>query len=119
MEVPKIYPRSNELKFETVRYFDWEGDILNVIDEMVSTYGDATDREIVGHYQVDCTELREFVEAKRAGKVLRPARRGCWHLHKDGSGTCSECNRVQLNCWDLDGWDNYCHHCGASMEEAE
>lgn len=40
---------------------------------------------------------------------------GKWTLNKDGSGTCSECGRVQFNCWDLDNWDNFCHFCGADM----
>ena len=46
---------------------------------------------------------------------LRPVRRGKWTLNKDGSGTCSECGFVQNSCWDLDNWDNFCHHCGADM----
>ena len=45
----------------------------------------------------------------------RPVIRGKWTLNKDGSGTCSECGFVQNSCWDLDGWDNFCHHCGADM----
>lgn len=46
---------------------------------------------------------------------VRPVRRGKWTLNKDGSGTCSECGRKQSGCWDLDDWDNFCHHCGADM----
>ena len=46
---------------------------------------------------------------------VRPVVRGMWKLNKDGSGVCSVCGRTQLNCWDLDNWDNYCHHCGADM----
>ena len=46
---------------------------------------------------------------------VRPVVRGKWTLNKDGSGTCSECGFVQNSCWDLDNWDNFCHHCGADM----
>jgi hypothetical protein len=48
---------------------------------------------------------------------VRPVVRGKWTLNKDGSGTCSECGFVQNSCWDLDNWDNFCHHCGADMRE--
>ena len=48
---------------------------------------------------------------------VRPVKRGKWTLNKDGSGTCSECGFVQSSCWDLDNWDNFCHHCGADMRE--
>lgn len=48
---------------------------------------------------------------------VRPVVRGNWTLNKDGSGTCSECGFVQNSCWDLDDWDNFCHHCGADMRE--
>lgn len=48
---------------------------------------------------------------------VRPVVRGKWTLNKDGSGTCSECGRKQLGCWDLDNWDNFCHFCGADMRE--
>jgi len=48
---------------------------------------------------------------------VRPVVRGKWTLNKDGSGTCSECGFIQNSCWDLDNWDNFCHHCGADMRE--
>ena len=48
---------------------------------------------------------------------VQPVKRGKWTLNKDGSGTCSECGFVQNSCWDLDNWDNFCHHCGADMRE--
>ena len=56
--------------------------------------------------------LRDFPAAD-----VRPVKRGKWTLNKDGSGTCSECGFVQNSCWDLDNWDNFCHHCGADMRE--
>ena len=45
----------------------------------------------------------------------RPVKRGKWTLNRDGSGKCSECGYVQPGCWDMDNWDNFCHHCGADM----
>lgn len=48
---------------------------------------------------------------------VRPVVRGRWKLNKDGSGVCSVCGRTQLNCWDDDNQDNYCHYCGADLRE--
>lgn len=59
-------------------------------------------------------EIIEAIEAIPDADV-RPVVRGKWTLNKDGSGTCSECGFVQNSCWDLDNWDNFCHHCGADM----
>lgn len=42
-------------------------------------------------------------------------KRGKWVLHKDGSGTCTRCNTTQMHVWDMEGFQNYCGHCGASM----
>ena len=44
---------------------------------------------------------------------------GRWRLNRDGSGTCSNCRRTQLNVWDFDNYDNYCAHCGADMRGPE
>ena len=41
-----------------------------------------------------------------------------WILHKDGSATCNNCHRTQLNVWDYDSWQRYCGCCGAKMEDA-
>lgn len=46
---------------------------------------------------------------------VRPVVHGKWHLNRDGSAICSVCGRTQYNAWDLDNWDNFCHHCGADM----
>jgi hypothetical protein len=43
---------------------------------------------------------------------------GEWELHKDGSGTCSECHFTQKNVWDYDNWQNFCGHCGVRMKGA-
>lgn len=59
-------------------------------------------------------DLKPIINSIPAADV-RPVARGKWTLNKDGSGTCSECGFVQYRCWDLDNWDNFCHHCGADM----
>ena len=63
----------------------------------------------------DC-QVVAFLRSIPAADV-RPVVRGKWTLNKDGSGTCSECGFVQNSCWDLDNWDNFCHHCGADMRK--
>ena len=74
--------------------------------------------EFDGFY-ADCNQcllhgvLKAFADLPAAD--VRPVVRGTWTLNKDGSGTCSECGFVQNSCWDLDDWDNFCHHCGADM----
>lgn len=98
MEVPKIYPRSSEINFKAIRSFDWEGDVLTVTDGIVNAFRDATDLQIIGHYQVDCTELREFLEAKRAGKELRPV------------VTCGECEYWEDD-WTPRRARDGCHYC--------
>ena len=47
----------------------------------------------------------------------RPVVRGEWVLNKDGSGTCNQCGRTQKSVWDHDGWQNFCGHCGAEMQQ--
>ena len=42
-------------------------------------------------------------------------KKGHWKLLKNGDAICSECGYTQKNAWDIDNWDNYCHHCGADM----
>ena len=44
---------------------------------------------------------------------------GKWKLHKNGSGTCDQCNFTQKDVWDMDRWQRYCGVCGAIMVEAE
>ena len=66
----------------------------------------------------DCEEdviMQVLIEKGRVAK----RKRGKWMLNEDGSGTCSECGFVQKNCWDLDNWDNFCHHCGCDMRPYE
>ena len=120
MEVPKIYPRSSEINFKAIRSFDWEGDVLTVTDGIVNAFRDATDLQIIGHYQVDCTELREFLEAKRAGKDLRVMSLARWLRAEDtvgvcpGERLCSNCGYILTRGCTIVA--SYCPHCGAKME---
>ena len=41
--------------------------------------------------------------------------KGKWTLLPDGNALCSERGYMQVHAWDLEGWDNYCHHCGADI----
>jgi hypothetical protein len=45
---------------------------------------------------------------------LRPKSK--WTLHRNGSGTCHNCHFTHNDVWDMDGWDEFCRHCGAKME---
>lgn len=46
---------------------------------------------------------------------VQVVRHGEWHLHPDGSGTCSLCGRTQKAVWDFDNAQEYCGKCGADM----
>jgi hypothetical protein len=46
----------------------------------------------------------------------RKQKEGEWKLHKDGSGTCSECHFIQKDIWDYDHYQHFCGHCGAKMK---
>lgn len=66
---------------------------------------------------------RYLLEAMKKVIKLPPAqperKRGRWKLQKNGNAICSECGFVQVSAWDADGWDNFCHHCGADMRGEE
>ena len=48
--------------------------------------------------------------------TIEPERKkGSWTLLPNGDAICQECKHVQKSAWDLDGLDNFCHHCGADM----
>ena len=75
-------------------------------------------RRLSTHYLNEWDTLGVLAAVDRIPAAdVRPVRRGKWTLNKDGSGTCSECGRKQPGCWDLDNWDNFCHHGGADMRE--
>lgn len=61
-------------------------------------------------------ELRRRLALIPAADVVE-RKKGKWKLHHDGSATCSECGFVQPCAWDMDSWDNFCHHCGADMRD--
>lgn len=73
-----------------------------VIDEL-SRYGMTADGEAI----INAIPADDVVEV----------RHGRWKLHEDGSGTCQECGCLQKHVWDVDGWQNYCGHCGADMRK--
>ena len=80
-EVPKKYPRSNELppfEYAITQSFDWEGDVLTTT--IATQMKDDTDRVVLQHYQTDFTELREFLDAKRAGFKLVAVKPGYGRL---------------------------------------
>lgn len=58
--------------------------------------------------------IRNTVEELR-----RERPKGKWTLNADHSATCSVCGHTQLNAWDVDNSDNFCHFCGADMREVE
>ena len=60
----------------------------------------------------------EYVADHLLSSGVGQVRHGEWELHKDGSGTCSECHFTQKNVWDFDNWQNFCGHCGAKMDRA-
>ena len=62
-------------------------------------------------YVEDLIENAPTIESER--------KKGKWKLLKDGSAICSECGFTQQCAWDLDNWDNFCHHCGADMREVK
>ena len=50
--------------------------------------------------------------------TIGPGRnKGKWTLLPNGDAICQECKHVQKSAWDMDGWDNFCHHCGSDMRE--
>lgn len=71
-----------------------------VIDEL-SRYGMTADGEAI----INAIPADDVVEV----------RHGRWKLHEDGSGTCQECGCLQKHVWDVNGWQNYCGHCGVDM----
>jgi hypothetical protein len=132
MEVPKIYPHSSEVVAEGIRAFDWEGDVLHTTDTLRVKFGEVTDREVLSHYETDFTELREFLEAKRAGKKLRVVEDAYWYWDPDGmdwglgAWRCSACKAKPPAWWDCDkaspmnkSGHKFCPNCGAEMRRAE
>lgn len=74
----------------------------------------------------DCKEYDQEVHCchrwtkviRNTVEELRQARpKGKWTLNADHSATCSVCGHTQLNAWDVDNSDNFCHFCGADMRE--
>lgn len=66
------------------------------------------------NHGIKASVKRVLMQAPTADVV--EVRHGEWVLHKDGSGTCSECQFTQKNVWDFENWQNFCGHCGAKMD---
>lgn len=58
--------------------------------------------------------LKKDIEAIPAADV-RPVVRSSWEFLGNGDGICLQCGRLQRRIWDIDGWQNFCGHCGADM----
>ncbi len=75
--------------------------------------------KVLSYEEIDFMNAARLIIADAIEKLpradVKPVVHGEWILREDGSAVCSKCHRVQHNCWDLDNWDNFCHHCGADM----
>lgn len=107
--------------------YHYENKYFNLFDCKVLDYSKHWD----GHTEKDVTRLLSllppaqsepeelnFVQShKKIGvklKVGQPERKkGRWKLLKNGDAICSECGFTQVSAWDMDDWDNFCHHCGS------
>lgn len=87
--------------------------------------GDALEKAIsLSHTMTDDYGIKTGYEiamrlVEDAPTIEPERKKGKWILHKDGSGTCDQCRFTQIAVWDYDGWQNFCGHCGAKMEEGE
>lgn len=70
-------------------------------------------------------DLRIIIDGKEAKLMVchngeyveyAPVIHAKWKLHKDGSGTCSQCNFTQRDVWDYDSHQRFCGVCGAKMD---
>lgn len=70
----------------------------------------------VAEIKIDEEKFKKLVDnaAIRIFEQVKP-KKGRWKLLKNGDAICSECGYTQKNAWDIDNWDNFCHHCGADM----
>lgn len=48
---------------------------------------------------------------------VQPVVSSSWEFLGNGDGICQHCGSLQKHIWDLDGWQNFCGHCGADMRE--
>ena len=60
-------------------------------------------------------EIWDVIDAQPTIKTER--KKGHWIFLKNGNAICSECRFEQVNAYDFENWDNFCHHCGADMRE--
>lgn len=83
-----------ERQYETTYRF-----LGDVMERVVSSVGEDYDRVICEKYDTDLTELREFLEAKRAGQTLEPVVRARWIEYADGLHCCSRCKTNGSPAW--------------------
>ena len=81
--------------------------------KILSEYEDCGDCQNC-NYHGCCGEVRIATNLYNAG--YRKQSEGEWKLHKDGSGTCSQCHFIQKDIWDYDHYQHFCGHCGAKMK---
>ena len=85
---------------------------LKQIEEMADILCEAKEHDCKGGN--DCLCVKQAEALYNAG--YRKQSEGEWKLHKDGSGTCSECHFIQKDIWDYDHYQHFCGHCGAKMK---
>lgn len=111
---PTIIPADGPDMDSFIHIFEEDDELVKRLRNGLPCYGEkclsCPDRKhCVTHYENEAADAIE--------KLSKERKRGKWTLHKDGSGTCSECHFRQANIWDLDNWQNFCGHCGADMRE--
>ena len=90
------------------------------MDEITLTLNSPiTDEQWDAITDVDFDNTDEIHFHTKHGKEVYFVKRkkGKWTLLPNGDAICQECKHVQKSAWDMDGWDNFCHHCGADMRE--
>ena len=71
-------------------------------------------RELMYHNQ---DALTEYDLNSIPAADVRPVVRSRWELLANGDGICQNCGCIEKHIWDLDGWQNFCGHCGADMRD--
>ncbi len=79
------------------------------------------DKQIEEMAEVIYIARRRLVYSEEIAEAIynagyRKQSEGEWKLHKDGSGTCSECHFIQKDIWDYDHYQHFCGQCGAKMK---
>lgn len=94
----------------TKKYIEQEAAINKIMENIV--YQDSHD---VNLHNIGLRKAMSAIDSLPAANVVE-VQHGRWKLHDNGDGTCSQCGIRQKHIWDMDGWQNYCGHCGAKMD---